>query len=107
MRYCRFLWTGLLSLKTALEAGVSPKRLAENIWHVGQRVILRAAQLIAYITLWVTGLYQELTAKRPLQGVGATVKAVTEKIGRFELHRRWYRHRYPRRFPDKTERHTI
>src|SRR5512136_2285954 len=31
MRYCRFFWTGLLSLKTAMEAGVSPKRLADNI----------------------------------------------------------------------------
>jgi hypothetical protein len=107
MRYCRFFWTGLLALKAALDAGVSPKRLADNVWHVGQRVILRAAALLNRLCLWVAGLHQELTTGQPARELGLMVKIITAKLGHRELTWRWYRHRYPLRFPYKNGCHTI
>jgi transposase-like protein len=107
MRYCRFFWTGLLALKAALDAGVCAKRLAENVWQVGTRVILRAAALLDRLCPWVGGLHQELTCGKPVRELAVMVKVITAKCGRLELSWRWYRHRYPLRFSDKFGRHTI
>jgi hypothetical protein len=107
IRYCRFFWTGLFALKAALDAGAASKRLARNLWHVGQRVIIRAAALIEHLYPLVTNQHQELTPDRPVRQLGLMVKIITAKLGHHELNWRWYRHRYPLRFPDKNGPHTI
>ena len=98
MRYCRFFWPCLLSVKGALDAGSSCYHVAHHVWHVSWAVIQRAAVLVQRLGPWVNGLHQELTNGGPARELELMVKIVTAKIGRLELVHRWYRHRYPRRF---------
>ena len=98
LRYCRFFWPYLLAIKRDMCAGSTPYRLARHVWHVGRRVIVRAAALLRNLMPWVSGLYQELTGGRVGDSVEAIVECVTDEIGLFEFAQRWYRHRYPLRF---------
>jgi hypothetical protein len=98
MRYCRFFWPCLLVLSGNLAAGVSPRHLSEQVWHVGQGVILRAAALIARLGPWVERLHREITDGKPMRRFELMVKIIVAKLGRAELVERWYRHRYPSRF---------
>jgi hypothetical protein len=107
MPYCRFFWTYLLEVGRAQADGSTLSHLARHLWHVGRRVIGRAKALLEIITLWVEQLHRELTDGEAARELGLMVKIITAKLGRRELVNRWYRHRYPRRFFDKTGRHTI
>lgn len=107
LRYCRFFWPSLLALKQALASGSTHYHLAQHVWHVGRRVIVRAAALLDQLDTWCGQLYREVTDGVPACELGFMVKIVTRKLGRIELIDRWYRHRYPRRFSNKNERHTI
>jgi hypothetical protein len=107
LRYCRFFWPSLLAIKKALASGSTPYYLAQHVWYVGRRVIVRAAALLDRLDTWCGQLYQEVTDGAPACELGFMVKIVTRKLGRIELVDRWYRHRYPRRFSNKSERHTI
>lgn len=78
-----------------------------GMWHVGQKVILRAAALLDCLYSWVAGLHQELTAGKPVRELALMVKIITAKLGHRELNWRWYRHRYPLRFSNKNGHHTI
>jgi len=98
LRYCRFLWPDLLAVKDALDAGTSAYRLARTVWHVGRRVIVRAAVLLTHMGWWVEALHREMRDGRPARALRSMVKRVACRLGRGELTDRWYRHRYPLRF---------
>ena len=95
--YCRFFWPYLLALNRALREGMTPYRLARHLWHVGRRVILRAAALLKSLEHWMAALYQELTDGRIASGLDGMMRFIADAIGWSEFERRWYRHRYPRR----------
>ena len=80
MRYCRFFWPGLLVLKSALDAGAVLKRLARNVWHVGHKVMVRAAALLDRLCPWVACLHQELTAGKPERRLALMVKIIIKKL---------------------------
>lgn len=105
--YCRFFWPGLLTLRQALASGSTPYCLARHVWHVGRRVIIRAAALLDRLDAWVGQLYQEISDGGQVRELGSIVKVIIGKISRIELVGRWYRHRYPTRFSHKNEHHTI
>ena len=107
LRYCRFFWPHLLSIKLALDSGSTRYYLACHEWHVSWAIIGRAAALLNRMESWVKGLHQEITDGRPARRFELMVKIITVKLGALELNWRWYRHRYPRRFPDKLGQHTI
>ena len=105
--YCRFFWPSLLVVRQSLASGSTPYHLAQHVWYVGRGVIVRAAALLNRLDTWVGELYREVTDGIQACELGFMVKNVTRKLGRIEFIDRWYRHRYPRRFPHKNERHTI
>jgi hypothetical protein len=109
MPYSRFFWPCLVALGAALAAGTTPSNLARNAWDVGLGVITRAAALMDRLRLWVETVHRELTDGKPARPLELMVKVITAKLGRPELVRRWYRHRYHRRFGRGTEGmvHTI
>jgi len=105
--YCRFFWPSLLVLRQALASGSTFYHLAQHVWYVGRRVIVRAAALLNRLDKWVGQLYQEVSDGVQAGELGFMVKIVTRKLGRIELIDRWYCHRYPKRFSHKNEHHTI
>jgi hypothetical protein len=46
---------------------------------------------------WIAPQHQELTNGKPARAFATMVMRVIGKIGRLELLRRWYCHRYPQR----------
>jgi hypothetical protein len=90
----------------ALTAGTTQKNLS-HAWYVSKGVIQRAKILLDLLGSWVDELYQELTDSKQIRPLNILVKIITGKLGRLELTHRWYRHRYPRRFIDKNQEHTI
>ncbi len=104
--YCRFFWPDLLAIKQALTFEAARNHLAQQ-WHVGRRVIMRTVALLNLLNTWVGELYQEVTDGGQARALGFMVKIVTRKLGRIEPAYRWYRHRYPLRFSNKSEHHTI
>ena len=107
LRYSRFFWPCLIALKQAIVSGLTPYHLAQYVWYVGRRVIVRAAALLSRLDTWIGGLYQEVTDGAHAGELEFMVKIVIRKLGLIELVDRWYRHRYPRRFSNKYEHHTI
>lgn len=107
LRYCRIFYPGLLAIQQALTTGSTPYYLARHVWHVGRRVIIRAAALLDRLDTWVGQLYQEITDGGQVRELGSMVKVIIGKLSRIELIDRWYCHRYPRRFSHKNEHHTI
>jgi hypothetical protein len=95
VRYCRFFWPCLLSIARA--SGV--KSLSFPALEISRGVAFRVAALLTAITAWVRELYREVTDGRIGTNLGRMVKSIVCKIGRTELSNRWYRQRYPRRFP--------
>lgn len=96
LRLCRFRWNDLLSVRQALAAGTSGRHLA-RVWHVGAAVIYRAQAELATMRAWIAPQHQELTNGKPARAFATMVMRVIGKIGRLELLRRWYCHRYPQR----------
>jgi hypothetical protein len=95
VRYCRFFWPCLL-LAWRASTVTSPFFPA---WEVSSGVTRRVAAVLTAITSWVRELYREVTDGGAGADLGRMVKIIVHKIGRVELSNRWYRHRYPRRFP--------
>jgi len=95
MRYCRFFWPCLLLVERA--TGAKP------VGEISGGVARRAAVVLTAIVSWVSELYREVTDGRAGTHLSRMVKIIVHKIGRVELSNRWYRHRYPRRFPVPTE----
>lgn len=91
---CRFRWSDLLSVWHALAAGTNACHLARHVWHVGLGVIVRTRALLARMQLWTQARYREITDGMPGGEFETMVKHIIGKIGRLELLRRWYRHRY-------------
>ena len=104
--YCRFFWPSLLAIRQALATEAVSCNLP-LLWHIGRRVIVRAAALLGRLNTWAGRLYQEVTDGGQPDDLGFMVKIMVRKLGRIELLDRWYRHRYPLRFSDKNEHHTI
>jgi hypothetical protein len=96
LRYCRFFWPCLLFVLRASSIERSPLCAA---WNVSRGIARRAAAVLTAVTSWVSELYQEVTAGGAGADLGRMVKIIVHKISRVELSNRWYRHRYPRRFP--------
>lgn len=90
LRYCRFFWPCLLLVK-------HPD--AKPVWEISCGVARRAAVVLAVITSWVSKLFREVTDGGAGTNLDRMVKIIVRKIGRVELSNRWYRHRYPLRFP--------
>ena len=105
--YCRFFWPCLLALRQNLASGSTPYHQALHVWHVGRRVIVRAASLLNQLNIWVGQLYREATDGGQPTDLGFMVDIVTRKLGRIDVVDQWYRHRYPRRFLHKNEHHII
>jgi hypothetical protein len=99
LRYCRFFWPCLLLIVRASDVENSPL----PAWEISHGVALRVAVVRTAITLWVSELYREVTGGGAVTNLGRMVKIIVHKIGRVELSNRWYRHRYPRRFPAPPE----
>jgi hypothetical protein len=97
MPYCRFYWFYLLALRDCLAGGKTPYHLALHVWHVGRGVIVRAAAQLRHVGAWAEELHREITHGRPVCDLARMVKVITAKLGRVELVRRWYHHRYPLR----------
>jgi hypothetical protein len=92
LRYCRFFWPCLLLVAHASGVKSPPGEVSSG---VAQRV----TAVLTAITSWVSNLYREVTDGGAGADLGRMVKIIVGKIGRVELSNRWYRHRYPRRFP--------
>jgi len=107
LRYCRFFWPCLVSIKLALDSGSTRYHLAHHVRHVSWAIIGRAAALLNSMESWANGLHQEITNGWPACRFELMMKTITAKLGCNELNWRWYRHRYPRRFPDQLGQHTI
>jgi hypothetical protein len=90
LRYCRFFWPCLLWIADA--AGIERSTISSGVTR-------RLAAVLTAITSWVRELYREVTDGAAGGNIGRMVKVIVHKIGRIELSNRWYRHRYPRRFP--------
>jgi hypothetical protein len=95
LRYCRFFWPCLLLVERASST--------KPVWEISCGVARRAAVVLAAIASWVSELYREVTDGRAGTHLGRMVKIIVHKIGRVELSNRWYRHRYPLRFPASPE----
>lgn len=104
--YCRFFWPSLLTILHATAGKMIPSTLAAR-WHVSRRVILRAAALLTQMSKWIDQIHQEVCDGLQRSGFEFMVKMVVGKLGRIQLNHRWYRYRYPRRFPGKNSFHTI
>lgn len=96
LRYCRFFWPCLLFV---LRTSIIERAPLSAAWNVSRGVAHRTAAVLTAITSWVSGLYREVTDGCAGTNLGRMVKTIVHKIGRVELSNRWYRHRYPRRFP--------
>jgi hypothetical protein len=107
MRYCRFYWPCLLAVYRCLSMGLSRYHLARHLWRIGWAVIARAAALKDRLISWVQEQYRELSDGKSIRQLEYMVKYMVGKLGRVEVVRRWYRHRYPRRFFYKKVFHTI
>jgi hypothetical protein len=107
LRYCRFFYTDLLAIQQALAIDSDPNHFARHAWHIGRRVIVRAAALLERLNTWTGQLYQEVADGRQPDNLERMVDFLIEKLSRIELIERWYRHRYPLRFSHKHEHHTI
>lgn len=97
MPYCRFYWFYLLALRDSWAGGKTSYHLARHVWHVGRVVIVRAIALLRQVGAWIEELHRELTDGWPTRQLARMVKFITAKLGRIELVRRWYHHRYPLR----------
>jgi hypothetical protein len=95
LRYYRFFWPCLLLVVRAS----TTERPPLSTWDVSRGIARRAAAVLTAITSWVSELYREVTDGGTRADLGRMVKIIVRKIGRIELSNRWYRHRYPRRFP--------
>ena len=104
--YCRFFWPSLLTILHSRAGGMIPSTLAKR-WHVSRCVILRAAALLKQMGKWIVQIQQEVCDGIQRSGFEFMVKMIVGNLGRIELTHRWYRHRYPKRFPDKNSFHTI
>lgn len=103
--YCRFFWPHLLRIKHTLATGLSFNNLAQ-FWHVGRRVIARAATLLNRMEQWISQVHQEVSNGAKPAGFVSKVKIVMKKLGCIELISRWYTHHYNRLFMNKNDRHT-
>jgi hypothetical protein len=98
LRYCRFFWPCLCTLRKELSRGLSAYHLARHVWHVGRGVIVRAAALLERLGPWVASLHRELTDGKADRELPLMVKVISGKLGPVALLWRWYRHRYGGRF---------
>jgi len=104
MRYCRFLWCGLMLVARELATGTSRYRLA-RIWSVSWGVIVRAAQYVRTLTAWTAAQYREVTDGAVASEPAAMVRRLIDTLDREEVAERWYCRRYPKRFrtPDAAQ----
>jgi len=98
LRYCRFFWPCLLTVKKAITDRQTCHNLAKKVWQVGWGTIKRATVELGRMVVWIGEIHREVTNGGAAREPGIMVKIIIHKISRIELSNRWYRHRYPSRF---------
>lgn len=108
LRYCRFFWPCLLTVKKAITDRQTCHHLAKNVWQVGWGTIKRSTVELGRMAAWIVKIHREATDGSATRELGLMVKIIIQKIGHVELSNRWYCHRYPlRALPLSPPHHTI
>jgi hypothetical protein len=108
LRYCRFFWPCLLTVKKAITDRQTCNNLAKNVWQVGWGTIKRSTVELGRMAAWIVKIHREATDGSTARELGLMVKIIIQKIGHVELSNRWYCHRYPlRALPSAPTHHTI